>query len=233
MSYCVNCGVELDDSAVKCVLCDCPVVNPMIKAETESVKPFADKIVIPKSVRTRYVAFVVSVVLLIPNVICAITNLLLPQTGVWAAYVVLTSALCWIAFVLPFFFKRKHPYILLLIDTIFVSGYLYVIFAINRQDGWFFKLALPLVLALSLLILLLYLWCNKKRNPHLTAIIVLLEISAYSIFADFMIHRFYSLKTIVSVSLIITASCFVLIGFLIAAVKNKRFAAWLSRKFFV
>ena len=28
MSYCVNCGVELDASATKCPLCDTPVYNP-------------------------------------------------------------------------------------------------------------------------------------------------------------------------------------------------------------
>lgn len=28
MSYCVNCGVELDASAKKCPLCDTPVYNP-------------------------------------------------------------------------------------------------------------------------------------------------------------------------------------------------------------
>ena len=28
MSYCVNCGVELDVGAGKCPLCDTPVINP-------------------------------------------------------------------------------------------------------------------------------------------------------------------------------------------------------------
>ena len=30
MSYCVNCGVELDNSTLKCPLCDTPVINPNI-----------------------------------------------------------------------------------------------------------------------------------------------------------------------------------------------------------
>ena len=40
MSYCVNCGVELDDSAKKCALCDTPVINPA-KAENISEKTAA------------------------------------------------------------------------------------------------------------------------------------------------------------------------------------------------
>ena len=34
MSYCVNCGVELDATAKKCALCDTPVYNPAQKQET-------------------------------------------------------------------------------------------------------------------------------------------------------------------------------------------------------
>ena len=33
MSYCVNCGVELDSTAQKCALCDTPVYNPSQKEE--------------------------------------------------------------------------------------------------------------------------------------------------------------------------------------------------------
>lgn len=33
MSYCVNCGVELDSAAKKCALCETPVINPNIKYE--------------------------------------------------------------------------------------------------------------------------------------------------------------------------------------------------------
>ena len=37
MSYCVNCGVELDNSLKKCVLCDTPVINPNVKNEIEEI----------------------------------------------------------------------------------------------------------------------------------------------------------------------------------------------------
>ena len=36
MSYCVNCGVELDPSLTSCPLCNTPVVNPN---ETNTEKP--------------------------------------------------------------------------------------------------------------------------------------------------------------------------------------------------
>ena len=42
MSYCVNCGVELDDSAKKCALCSTPVINPNIQEKPdETPAPFS------------------------------------------------------------------------------------------------------------------------------------------------------------------------------------------------
>ena len=40
MSYCVNCGVELDSTASFCPLCRTPVVNPRQPVDTGSSPPF-------------------------------------------------------------------------------------------------------------------------------------------------------------------------------------------------
>ena len=40
MSYCVNCGVELDASATKCPLCDTPVYNPKAPEPEKQPSPF-------------------------------------------------------------------------------------------------------------------------------------------------------------------------------------------------
>ena len=36
MSYCVNCGVKLEESLTKCPLCNTPVINPNILKKMES-----------------------------------------------------------------------------------------------------------------------------------------------------------------------------------------------------
>ena len=40
MSYCVNCGVKLDPSLVRCPLCNTPVINPNEVSHTHPVPPF-------------------------------------------------------------------------------------------------------------------------------------------------------------------------------------------------
>lgn len=85
MSYCVNCGVELDDSAKKCALCGAPVLNPYLDEPEEALPPpYPDRLALPEGTNRRYIAFLVSMVLLIPNLICGVANLLILDSGVWS-----------------------------------------------------------------------------------------------------------------------------------------------------
>ena len=43
MSYCVNCGVELDKTCSKCPLCNTPVYNPNQPIDRVSPPPFPSK----------------------------------------------------------------------------------------------------------------------------------------------------------------------------------------------
>ena len=40
MSYCVNCGVELDATAERCPLCHTPVQNPRQPVDHDRPRPF-------------------------------------------------------------------------------------------------------------------------------------------------------------------------------------------------
>ena len=40
MSYCVNCGVELEPSLTSCPLCNTPVINPNELTEIKSRIPY-------------------------------------------------------------------------------------------------------------------------------------------------------------------------------------------------
>lgn len=108
MSYCVNCGVELDDSAKKCALCGAPVLNPYLDEPEEALPPpYPDRLALPEGTNRRYIAFLVSMVLLIPNLICGVANLLILDSGVWSAYIVSSSLLFWVFFIVPFLMENR------------------------------------------------------------------------------------------------------------------------------
>ena len=51
MSYCVNCGVELEKDAKRCPLCTAPVINPFEDGNISRAYP--EKVVLPPKVRRR------------------------------------------------------------------------------------------------------------------------------------------------------------------------------------
>ena len=234
MSYCVNCGVELDKSAVKCALCSAPVINPFEPAPETAAMPYSDRLVIPPKVRRRYVAFIISMVMLIPNIVCVVVNALFPSTGPWALYVAASSTLAWTLFVFPFLIKRPHRLVLTTIDTGATLSYVYFFYAFLHEEGWFACLAVPLILMLFVNVFFLLLWNSKKKRswPYIVTAI-LTEISFYSIFADAAFNRYYNGSISVGVSLIIVLSCASLAVFFITVARNSRLRAWLTRKFFV
>ncbi len=236
MSYCVNCGVELDTNIKKCSLCDTPVFNPNNKKDSTDLRAYPEKLMIPAGIRRRYAAFIVSMIVLIPNIVCIVLNLIYSESGRWALYVFSSSALFWLLFVLPFLVINYHPYLLLSIDSIAISLYIYVFFALNRTENggkWFLEIALPLIFYVLISCIFMIKWLSKKKDPVHIAIAVLAIVAVFSITGDLLMSRYYNNDIILAVSIVVAASCVSLIAFFIATARNKRLRAWLSRRFFI
>ena len=126
MSYCVHCGVELDASAKKCALCGTPVIDPnTVLPQPQQSAPFAEMPFVPKSMHRQFIAYVISIVMLIPNLVCSLANAIFYADGFWSFYINATSFLIWVVFVLPFFTKKLRPYLMWAFDTVAVSFYIF------------------------------------------------------------------------------------------------------------
>ena len=234
MSYCVNCGVELNESAKKCSLCDTPVINPNIVGVSESAPPFPERIELPKETKNRYGAVICSILLLIPNIVCVITNLLITPEMPWSIYVVSSSLMFWFLFIFPFLMKKKHDYIILIVDALATAAYIFIFYYYNSSQtgGWFWRIAIPLDIGIFGMIALLNFYFSKKRSKTKGAIATLTFFTAVCIFVCVVIN-IYSYSVIATyITLIIGVSCLILLLFFIAVEKNKKLHEWLSRKFF-
>lgn len=79
------------------------MLNPYLDEPEEALPPpYPDRLALPEGTNRRYIAFLVSMVLLIPNLICGVANLLILDSGVWSAYIVSSSLLFWVFFIVPF-----------------------------------------------------------------------------------------------------------------------------------
>lgn len=233
MSYCVNCGVELSESAKKCSLCDTPVINPNIVTESQSAPPFPERIELPKETKNRYGAIIFSILLLIPNIVCVITNLLFTPDMLWSIYVVSSSLMFWFLFIFPFMMKKKYDYVILAVDALATAAYIFIFYYLNSvQIGWFWKLAVPIDVGIFGMIALLNLYFSKKRSRIKSVIAILTFFTAICIFVCLVIN-IYSYSVIATyITLITGVSCLILLLFFIAVDRNKKLHEWLSRKFF-
>ena len=88
MSYCVNCGVELDETASFCPLCHTPVYNPNQPVNEAAPKPFpTERKEVPPSSKAP-IAILISTVLASVAVCCGILNLFLKTQHTWSLYVI-------------------------------------------------------------------------------------------------------------------------------------------------
>ncbi|POP37806.1 hypothetical protein C3R19_12960, partial [Blautia producta] len=75
MSYCVNCGVELDKTCKVCPLCNTKVINPKQPPDTAAPKPFPSLEGHAEQVPRRDITILMTVILATTAVVCGLLNL--------------------------------------------------------------------------------------------------------------------------------------------------------------
>ncbi len=236
MSYCVNCGVELDDSAEKCALCATPVVNPNKPKAPEEVpeSPFAEALHVPEAVRKRFIALIVSLVMLIPCIVCFFVNMFMFTGSFWSAYVVATTLLLWTLFVLPFFIKKHRAYFMLMFDTAAVSLYVYLFYVMGKgRDMWYTQCALPIIIFVSLLIMAYLIWVKrKKRNGILKALFIFIDIALVSLVGGLILSVGGNVAYGTEIGFTLFLCVVAVIAFLAYCYKSKSMRKWLSKRLF-
>ncbi len=237
MSYCVNCGVELDKSAKKCVLCNTPVINPNLlteKTDKDDVLPFAEELMIPEGIKKRFIAFIATTVMLIPCIVMFFLNVFFIKEGFWAVKADSVILLMWFLAVLPLFMKKINPYFLWLADTAAISVFGLIFFVISQFSVVFIRGFFSVIAAVSVAVLILIVWLRRKKH-HWTSVAAVLfgECSVISAVCGFAISH-YSDDYRYFVIGIITALCSVVVmGFFIYFSRSKLVRAWLNKTFYM
>ncbi len=232
MSYCVNCGVELEKGCPECPLCDTPVINPREKTSESAKSVYPETIIIPKSLSKKYWVFLITMIMLIPNLVMLILNALIFDNHV-VPFISGGFVVAWIWFLFPLLWKKVMPMLILGIDALALLTYLYAFERFNENTGWFAFVALPVVIVLWALGNGFILLFKKTKRKSIRTAAVLGAINIISFVSEICVSTFFLGKLQVTVSLVITACCLSLMIFFIVLAKSKRLDAWVSRKFFV
>ncbi len=150
MSYCVNCGVELEASLRECPLCHTPVINPMEAGKDIPPSPYPTDKGQVEEVKRKDLGILLSVVLTATAVTSLLLNFLVFSHSFWSLQVI-GICICLFVFTFPMVYYRKTPLSFsLLADGVAVAVYLYMIAYLTPSTAWFWQLGLPIVILVIL-----------------------------------------------------------------------------------
>ncbi len=145
MSYCVNCGVELDATAKNCPLCNTPVLNPKEIKSDSAIPPFATEKAPVEEIQRADFGWLVSMVCLATAVTCGLLNWLAFKQNLWSLAVIGACVVLWVMLVPAVIYHKWLPYFYILMDGAALVVYLYLIARMLDSYRWFMGLGVPLV----------------------------------------------------------------------------------------
>jgi len=239
MSYCVNCGVELDDSARKCVLCGTAVYNPN-KSEQEqrdALHPFSDHVHLPEELsvygKKKLVLAIVTTVMAIPALVCVLLNLTFFKESPWSLGVVSGALFAWSAFVLPFVTKKPRPYVIWAADSLLACLNALTFVWIYGDMKLFIQCLLPIIASCSVCVLGYMLWYKKKRHIILKIAFVFLFLSVALLSVGIILNVSEVFVYGTEIGIICFVSLLAVAGFFFYCYSSKTIRKWASKRFFL
>lgn len=172
MSYCVNCGVELDASAKSCPLCRTPVLNPNeFEKLADAQMPFPAQKAQVEPVKRKDLGILLSMITLATAAMCGILNVLVFQENAWSLTVLGACVVLWVLLEPIILFTRQSVYLSLLYDGLAVVFLLYMITFLSSEDGWFLGLGVPLTVLLTVVAEIFTLCVCKLPRSFLTVLL--------------------------------------------------------------
>ncbi len=234
LSYCVNCGVELDPSAKKCALCSTPVINPNISNQQNEEKPFSDKVLIPKTLQRKFVAYILTVILVIPNIVLLLVNIFFVRKSLWSLYVLSSSVLAWILFIFPFVTKKIRPYVMWALDTFFGMVYSLIIVVLASGGVNLWMAIVSIILLVSVASIIFIAWSRqKKRNSAANVVHVLTDAMLVSLLSGVLTSYFMNSATWFIVGLICSLCFAAFLGFAVYCERSKHMREWIKKVFYI
>ena len=168
MSYCVNCGVELDGALEECPLCNTPVINPREISKQKKPSPFPEEKGTVETIRRKDLGILTTSILGATAVACGLLNLLVFTGVAWSLAVIGACLLVWVMMV-PLVIDSHQPiYLSLLLDGVAVGLYLFMLSFLTKDQDWLWGLGIPIVILTTVIAELLTVCIRNLPNSFLT-----------------------------------------------------------------
>ena len=223
MSYCVNCGVKLDPSLDRCPLCNTPVINPNEVSHTHPVPPFPREEGQVEVVKSKDLAILLSVSLTATAAVCGLLNLFVFSSSPWSLYVIGACLLLWVIFIPAVIYTRMPIYVSLFFDGLAAGLYEYLISFNTADNGWFFRLALPLTALVTAEAILFAFLIRRVSSAFLmTGLYFFVEVGILCAGIELFIRNYLFLPPGLSWAALVLAVCAVIVIALLTILSRSR-----------
>lgn len=224
MSYCVNCGVELNADLTCCPLCNTPVINPVeVTAENKKTAAFPKEKGQVDVVKRKDLAVLLTIVLSSTAITCALLNLFVFNNMLWSVPIIGVCALIWVLAIPAVIYTKLTIYWSLFLDGIAVGCYLYALTFLTQKDDWFLFLGMPIVMLLTLLLeVLLFLCVHLPLSILTTSLYVFAEIAIFCVVLELLINNYLKHPLGLSWSAIVLTICSIIVIALITVLSRAR-----------
>ncbi len=223
MSYCVNCGVELEPSLKKCPLCNTPVINPARLKEIAAPSPYPTQRGQVDMVKRKDLAVLTSIVLTATSLSCLLLNIFVFTGSLWSLFIIGACLLLFVILIPVLIYTRLPIYISLLFDGITIGLYLYMITFNTRSAKWFTGLALPILALVFILVEIFTLLLRSFPVSYLTtALYFFTETAVLCIALELLISHYLGNPLRLIWSSIVLTVCGVIDVMLITVLSRQR-----------
>lgn len=209
MPYCVNCGVELNNGAKRCPLCNTEVIlsETLVEHVTSNSLP-QQRHVVESAFDKKLWIQVVSVLMVIPALTSIVVNAAFGEGLTWSLYVVASLGAVWVWCVSPFLYRRNIVPLWIAIDELAMLGLLYLVDAMSPSSGWFAPLALPITVCLAVLVLSMVALARKGVLRELRAVAAtLIAVCILCLVIEGAVDLYRTGTIMLQWSLLVLASC--------------------------
>lgn len=168
MSYCVNCGVELDGALEECPLCNTPVINPRELVRQKSRSPFPAEKGTVETIRRKDLGILTSSILGATAVACGVLNLLVFTGVAWSLAVIGACLLLWVMMIPLVIDSRQPIYLSLLFDGVAAGLYLFMLSFLTDGQEWMWGLGIPIAILVTVIAELLTICIKNLPSSFLT-----------------------------------------------------------------
>lgn len=188
MTYCSRCGVEVEERAVRCPLCQAPIQR--LDEPRPEPRRYPEVVEIPAR-QVRYLVWFSSTAVLLSASLAFVTlDVFLEGAVTWSLYPLTGAAVIWLFITLVVAVARR-PVFVIVGQAAATAGFLFFVDLFDGQLDWFVPLALPVVSVVTGASLLVWLVARlSRRAPALVTAAVLFACGAGSVALDLLISAY-------------------------------------------